>query len=244
MEVTFDIETGPLPEDQLKALCPAFDPDSVKVGNTKDPEKIKEKVEKAEKEHFTKFLNKSALDPQTGMVLVLAYCFDDDEPECDVFDDHEEGEVSLLKRFNFLLDQSLGAKDLLIGFGIKNFDLPFLVRRMWINGLKPAPVLFSHFRGRFSWNENVTDAYEEWMLGQRPFDKEASAVSNGLDTVSKSLLGLGKSGDLGKMFSDHFLEDRKTALEYARTDVKRTREVWNTICPAVPNIPQPAAPPQ
>jgi hypothetical protein len=230
-EITFDIETGPLPEDQLKAMLPTFDPDSVKTGNTKDPDKIAAKVAEAEKDHFTKYLNRAALDPQTGMVLVLGAMFDDDEENIEVmaYDDTEAGEVDLLKRFNWIVDHSIGKGELMIGFGIKNFDLPFLVRRMWINGLKPCAALISRWKGRVGWHENVTDVYEEWMLGQRPFDKEASVVSNGLDTVSKSLLGVGKTGAMGKHFADHFLEDRETALRYCATDVLRTRQTWNSI---------------
>ena len=34
--IIFDIETGPLPETELAALLPPFDPNEVKVGNIKD----------------------------------------------------------------------------------------------------------------------------------------------------------------------------------------------------------------
>jgi len=228
-EIVFDIETGPLPEDQLKAMCPTFDPDAVKLGNTKDPDKVKAKIEEAEAGHFTKFLNKAALDPQTGYCLVIGWAINDEPSETMVFDEAVDGEVTLLRHFNYLVEQSIPNRDLLIGYGIKNFDLPFLIRRMWINGIAPSKALKSHYRGRFAWSEYVADVYEEWMLGQRPFDKEGSAVSNGLDQVSQSVLGLGKAGHLGKHFSDHFLEDRKTALEYCLTDVERTRDLYRIM---------------
>ena len=39
----FDIETGPLPEAELAALIPPFDPTEVKTGNLKDTEKSSDK---------------------------------------------------------------------------------------------------------------------------------------------------------------------------------------------------------
>ena len=46
--IIFDIETGPLPETELAAMMPAFDPAEVKTGNLKDPAKIAEKIAEAE----------------------------------------------------------------------------------------------------------------------------------------------------------------------------------------------------
>ena len=58
--LVFDIETGPLPDDVLKERVPPFDepprpgkfdPVTVKLGNLKDEDKIKAKIEAAKKAH-------------------------------------------------------------------------------------------------------------------------------------------------------------------------------------------------
>ena len=94
----FDIETSPLDDVTLSALCPPyeapekpgeFDPASVKYGNTKDAEKRKAKLEeemakhaaavkdydmtvaKGAAEHFAKFKDKAALDATTGRVVAI-----------------------------------------------------------------------------------------------------------------------------------------------------------------------------
>jgi len=61
--IVFDIETGPLPEEELRRMMAPeeppfdpstlkpFDPDSVKYGNTKDPTKRAEKLEECRRKH-------------------------------------------------------------------------------------------------------------------------------------------------------------------------------------------------
>jgi hypothetical protein len=53
--IFYDIETGPLPEEELLALLPPFDPNQVKVGNLRDPLKISEKLREAEESHRREF---------------------------------------------------------------------------------------------------------------------------------------------------------------------------------------------
>ena len=67
----FDIETGPLPENELLAMMPAFDPADVKSGNLKDPAKIAEKIAEAEANHRRDFIGRAALDPLTGRVVAI-----------------------------------------------------------------------------------------------------------------------------------------------------------------------------
>ncbi len=96
----FDIETGPLPEQQLREICPPFvapphpgefDPASVKYGNLKDQAKRDAKleecreahakavadydtnVEAARAAHFAEFIDKAALSPMTGEVVAIGY---------------------------------------------------------------------------------------------------------------------------------------------------------------------------
>ena len=64
--IIFDLETGPLAESELVAMMPVFDPEEVKTGNLKDPEKIAEKLAEAEANHRRDFIERAALDPLTG----------------------------------------------------------------------------------------------------------------------------------------------------------------------------------
>ena len=69
--ILFDIETAPLPESELAALVPPFDPAEVRTGNLKDPDKIAAKLAEAEANHRRDFIERAALDPLTGRVLAI-----------------------------------------------------------------------------------------------------------------------------------------------------------------------------
>src|SRR6185503_14813798 len=75
--IFFDIETGPLPESELAALLPPFDPAEVKTGNIKDPEKIAAKIAEAEANHKRDFMEKAALDPMSGRVVAIGLLYQD-----------------------------------------------------------------------------------------------------------------------------------------------------------------------
>lgn len=106
--IVFDIETGPLSEEEIWKVIPKFDPSTlkpfgefdaaaVKLGNIKDPIKQAEKIEacrtqhaadkaahdaknaSAEEEYRAKVIGSAALSALTGRVLAIGYYFTEDE---------------------------------------------------------------------------------------------------------------------------------------------------------------------
>ena len=71
MTLYFDIETEPLPEAELREICPPFDAEAVKLGNLTDPVKIRAKIEEAERSHWEDFVGGAALSPLTGRVAAI-----------------------------------------------------------------------------------------------------------------------------------------------------------------------------
>ena len=69
----FDIESGPQPDAYLSTVLPAFNPEDVKLGNIKDPEKIAAKIEEARCNHFTNFKANAALDAKYGKEIGRAH---------------------------------------------------------------------------------------------------------------------------------------------------------------------------
>lgn len=67
----FDIETAPYPDDEILENAKPFNADDVKLGNLKDPEKIKAKLEAAEKGYKQSLLDKAALDPHTSKICAI-----------------------------------------------------------------------------------------------------------------------------------------------------------------------------
>lgn len=72
----FDIETGPLPEDEIERIAPEFNPANVKVGNL-GFEKAQEKVAQARVGHLDGIKSKAALNAEYGQVLAIGYIMED-----------------------------------------------------------------------------------------------------------------------------------------------------------------------
>src|SRR5664280_2664533 len=169
--IVFDIETGPLPEAELAALVPPFDPAEVKTGNLKDPEKVAAKIAEAEATHRREFFDKAALDPLTGRVLAVGVMVFDARGEkgpafagggrFSIIGHDDEAET--LRGFWELTRGEMGRLNPLVGFNIFAFDLPFLFRRSWKHRVA---VPFGIRRGRY-WGDQILDLRDAWQLGDR-----------------------------------------------------------------------------
>lgn len=237
--VFFDIETQAMPLAALaqfyKPLDPMtpFDPSSVKTGDidkkTKTPIEEREllkqaKIEAAktayENEYTAKkheyqnaFFEKAALSPVTGSVLAIGYYkADRDAYAIDSIEDSGGGEDAMIDSFWAYAHDIIESGGRMIGLGINNFDLPFLVRRSWILGIAVPKIIRD---GRY-WSRSFIDLSEEWLCGQRLGSEPAN-----LDYISKALgIGGKPDGVTGKDFARLWKEDREAALSYLRNDLK------------------------
>jgi DNA polymerase elongation subunit (family B) len=202
--IYFDIETGPLPDAELLTQ---FDPLDVAIGNLKDPEKIRAKIDAARESFF----EKAALDPLTGRVLAIGYL---SERETTIL--ANEDEESLLAEWWHVVRGRMGTTNHLVGFNSHSFDWPFLIRRSWKYGL-PVPDL--RWKGR--WVEQLIDLRDIWQLGDRQ-------ASGSLDKIARHLGLGGKNGD-GALFYKLWATDRNAAMTYLRRDVELTAQVGERL---------------
>jgi 3'-5' exonuclease len=198
--IILDIETSAKPESELK--LPEFEASKV----LKDPEKIKADIEKKKQD----YLDEGALHAERGYVLAIGLFKKDGntiilegKPEAQILED-------LWK----IYDSSDGC--FIIGHNLKGFDIPFLVRRSWLNDVK---VPFGVINGRYLGNRFI-DTMELWACG------------NYRETISLNNLALafglpGKTGN-GKDFAKQYLkggEEKKKALDYLKNDLMMTHSV-------------------
>lgn len=243
----FDIETGPQPLEQLRAMIPEFpefvepgefDPSTVKLGNLKDQAKINEKIEAARVAHEQSkatarqdweaakakaeqdFVDRAALSAATGQVLAIGYYSAEKQVSAVQGVDAETDEVTLLESFwkKFVRNSKTGTS--IVGFNSNQFDLPFLVRRSWILGVDiPNGVR----NGRYFSNLFI-DVREVWLCGQRWNECESS-----LNHVAKALgVGAKTDGVCGADFArlwNGTEEEKAKAVEYLTTDVELTYQV-------------------
>lgn len=207
--IIFDIETGALPDDQLLAMLPPFDPGEVKTGNIKNPELIQAKLDEAEKRHFTDFKDKAALDALTGRVVAIGLL----EPEGEPVIVGEADERRMLLDFWAQITDATGFSVRLIGFNCHLFDLPFLIRRSWVWGV---PIPLGLRNGRY-FDASVVDLRNEWQLGDRQ-------AHGSLDRIARCL-GLGAKNGNGKDFAALWAADRSKAEEYLKNDLRLTQAI-------------------
>jgi hypothetical protein len=205
MNVTyFDIETGPLPDAELFATIPPFDPSEVKTGNIKDPEKIAAKIKECEVNYWNDIRDQAALSPVTGQVLAIG--LETDRSAHLIAYDEED-------TLNCFWSQFEDSFNYFIGFNIFNFDLPFLIKRSWKLGVI-VPKGVRH--GRY-WSDRFIDLRDLWQMGDRQ-------AKGSLDVICRHFGIEGKNGS-GKDFARMFELNREKALEYLTNDLRMTRNV-------------------
>lgn len=247
--IVFDIETGPLPDDELFARVgkfdpasiqpfPAFDESSVKYGNLKEEkraEKLKACIDQhaldkiahdaknatAEADYIAGVKSKAALDAKTGRVLAIGYYFTEDQSTDIEYIGYAPGNIPPAR------------------------DEAAVIRDFW-GYVEAAPEhcrIVGHNIAGFdlpfliqrSWilgievprgviegrffAKKFADTMQVWACGK---------VGNGsmakLDDLAK-VFGVGSKTGNGAMFAELFEKDRAAAIEYLKNDVAITYAV-------------------
>ena len=189
--IVIDIETIAIPNAPM--------PDFSAPGNLKDPVKIAAAIE----EKKANWLADGALHAERGQVVAIGWR------------NLKERAMTLTGPEPELLSaiwEVLRGETLVVGFNLHRFDLPFLIRRAWVNGVHvPMGSIFRN--GRIDENRFV-DLLKLWQCGDRQ-----EYIS--LDMMARTLLGRGKTGS-GADFGNLWAADRQAALEYCKADVDLT----------------------
>lgn len=193
---TFDIETGSLPADEIKDLLPR-----PKYGNTKDPEKRAE----IDRGHYEDALKDAALEALTGRVLAVGV--KDNDGPAKIIDCDDEAELLELSWKAICSDRPDRREPLITGFGIVDFDLPFLMQRSIINSVA-WPMWIRN--GRY-FSRQFVDLREVWGCGMW---KPRGSV----DTIAKACGLAGKNGH-GKDYANLHYTNRAEAHKYLTNDL-------------------------
>ena len=219
----YDIETGPRPEEEIRPFYHEKTFDEFEAGCDKrwKPETVEAKYVEYTVTGWGDFMEKAALSPVTGRVLVIGMLHKG-QP---LFIDGPD-EAKNLQEFWVVVEDFLSKKTPLIGHNSNSFDLPFLVRRSWLLGV---PVPREVRQGRY-WNPLFRDTMEQWSFGAREYAK--------LDVLGQYFsVGQKTEGVAGKDFHKLWFgtmdvhkwgtpeEQRAKALEYSGQDVKLTAAI-------------------
>ena len=202
--IVFDIETVPQDEAKLLALAPEF----TAAANLKDPEKIAASIAKKRAD----YLADAALNWKTAEVVLIGA---GDGAEIQSLTANTEKE--LIGNFLGMLAAALGDGVAVGGHNVKGFDLPMLVNRARVHGLKVPANVLTFWKGRPQWADNIFDTLEILSFG-KSFD------GNGVDDVAR-VFGLPPKLGHGGEFPTLWRADREGALAYNRRDVEIEIEI-------------------
>lgn len=195
MNTYFDIETGPLPNEQLAKVMPTFTAPS----NYKDLSKIETYIADAARA----WMDRAALSALTGRVLAIGVMRG---PDIRIIGVESESEM-LAMFWNHWRDERLGSA--YVGFCTKTFDLPFMFQRSVI---LQVPVPMNLFDGRY-WNSRFIDLQERWLC----FGRNSEGAS--LDSVCRAC-GLGQKTGKGVDFAGLWESNRDAAISYLKQDLR------------------------
>jgi 3'-5' exonuclease len=144
-----------------------------------------------------------------------------DEMAIDSFYGHDEAEI--LERVATLFHKISGKYDL-CGHSIKRYDMPFLAKRLAINGI-PVPYNLNNGKKK-PWDLTAVDIAEEWSFGcmqEKYTPLDWICVSLGVDTPKTDISGAQVKD---AYYNQNRLEDIK---DYCERDVIATAEVEQKI---------------
>ena len=166
-------------------------------------------VRQQEKERDEKLLEKAAVDPLRGRVLVSPMM--DAERPGDFLYYGQGSEREIIKETWGLIANTILSGELVVGWNIRSFDLPFLWRRSLAYGLTVPSRLYDIRGDRFYWHGNFCDLRVLFLGG------EWNPGGGKLDHVFR-LMGITSKPFQGKFFSEIYAEDPEKAREYCMTE--------------------------
>lgn len=219
--IVVDIETVPLPESERMWMKPDKSTFKPKRGAKKE-----ETVDKQFAEELTKFKHGEGcgLSAITGQVAIIGTATHEGN-EAAIFQTKKHREADILKMFwdmhhGILVDRARAP--MLVGHNIKGFDLPFLIRRSWINKV-PVPYGVVKDLHKFR-SEFIFDTMSEWALGSK-----GDAYTSLVDICGAFGIPV-KEGEInGANIADYWATKPKECVEYCMADVRATRDLFRLI---------------
>lgn len=141
-------------------------------------------------------------------------------------------ELELLENFQFgvqatynRLNKQFGSV-WIVGHQVSLFDIPFLVKRMTINGLLIPNFL--HLSMTPPWNKKIIDTASEWRAGNTTGDATLETISILLDLHNP------KNGITGEKLFEYYYSDSKqfdinVVVDYCEGDVETSKQLFEKL---------------
>jgi hypothetical protein len=200
-----------MPEDKLKMWESYYDSFRKKVT---DESRIDSEIMSKKDIQREVYRQTAAFFPEFGKVACVSMAFVTKDGEVRFESFYGEDEVHILTEVRKVFDKIEPLGFDLCGQSIKIFDIPFLGKRYFINGMKP-PKLFPTHDSK-PWDLRVLDTKEVWQFGNNWSLGSLDLICSVLDIDSP------KNGDVkGDSVTTNYWEGNHEEIkEYCERDVK------------------------
>lgn len=165
----------------------------------------------------------AAFFPEFGKVACVSMAFVTKGGDVRFESFYGEDEIHILKEVRRVFNkvESLGFD--LCGQSIKNFDIPFLGKRYFINGLKP-PKLFPTYNTK-PWELRVVDTKDVWQFGNNWSLGSLDLICSVLNIDSP------KNGDVkgDSVTTNYWQGNHEEIKEYCERDVKALVDIISKL---------------
>jgi uncharacterized protein YprB with RNaseH-like and TPR domain len=171
------------------------------------------------------FMRTASLYPEFSKIICISYGFITKKGEFKIESACDDDEKDILMNFNLVLDKCYDLGYHLCGHNIKLFDIPYLIKRLFINNINVPKILPRH--DTKPWEFRVIDTRDVW----------SSNINRGLSSLDSVCVSLGidspKNGDInGYGLYEFYYSDKKNLdviQNYCESDVKSVMEVIKKI---------------
>lgn len=173
-------------------------------------------TDESEKETYE---NRAGIYAEFGKIICvsLGYFHHDKEKNADIFrvkSFYGDDEKTILQRLTALLAKHFSDNDWqLCGHNVREFDIPYLCRRILANGL-PLPSLLD-VSGRKPWEMNIIDTMQQWRFGDFKNYTSLQLIAAALQIPSPKQDIEGK--DVARVYWQE--KDLQRIMEYCQRDV-------------------------
>lgn len=220
MSLIIDIESLAKPAEVILANLPPWDEDEARTRlpkNYKVPATIGSWLEEDRSNHGKDILDRAALMPEYANVAVVGVYNEVGVGQASLKDHAEEVLVGAALEH---IEMAARKGRFVLGWNILGFDLPFLIRRAWILGVKVGTMIYNPL-SRYPVSENIVDMMDRFKCGNR------KAPHTSLNNALKSM-GLPEKPD-GKEFAKMWAESQTKALAYNREEILGQADLYRRM---------------
>lgn len=215
--IIFDIETLALPDEVILKNAPEWSEEEAltRKGNRTKPETISAFLEEDRENYRKNLLDKAALNPETATIAIAGFYRDGRVDQIVV--DEKLTEHLLLCMTMRWLSESRGS---VLGWNLKGFDLPFLIKRCWISGARVPTEIYAPLQ-RYAIPDRFVDMMDTWKAGG--WKSSYTSLNNALKAV-----GMPGKPD-GSEFAKLWREDKQKALKYQEEELLAQSQLYRRM---------------